>query len=35
MQPLEYVEDIINKAKGIPAFEALRQYFPKEYEFTQ
>ena len=31
---LEYIETIIKGANGMPQFESLRGYFPKQYEFT-
>lgn len=30
---LEFIEKIIKNANGIQQFEALKSYFPKEYEF--
>jgi hypothetical protein len=33
MQVLSTVEEIMNRGKGIPAFDALRKHFPSDYEF--
>lgn len=35
IQPLEFVESVMNQAKGIAEFDKLRQFFPKDYEFDQ
>jgi hypothetical protein len=30
---LEYVEAVMKQARGVPVFDKLRQFFPKDYEF--
>jgi len=32
---LVFVEEIMNKGKGRPAYDALRKHFPTDYEFDE